>query len=172
MILTPLEPEDLELLYTIENEPALWNAGNTNVPYSRYALRNYISTQQHDIYADKQVRLVARVEEEEGKSIRERAVGLVDLFNFSPEHQRAEIGFAVLKEEQGKGYGRQALRLLVEYAQKVLHLHVLYAVVAADNAASLATLRSEDFAHERLLRDWVMRADGCWEDAVFLQRIL
>ena len=93
MKLTPLEPEDLELLYTIENNPELWSVGSTNVPYSRYALRDYIATQQHDIYADRQVRLVARVSAD-GEA--EKAVGLVDMYNFSPTHQRAEIGFAIL----------------------------------------------------------------------------
>ena len=31
-----MEPEDLDLLYTIENDTKLWNIGVTSVPYSRY----------------------------------------------------------------------------------------------------------------------------------------
>lgn len=169
MKLTPLEPEDLELLYTIENNPELWSVGSTNVPYSRYALRDYIATQQHDIYADRQVRLVARVSAD-GEA--EKAVGLVDMYNFSPTHQRAEIGFAILREEQGKGYGRQALQHLEEYARSVLHLHTLYAVVSAGNRASLATLRSSGFCHEHRLPDWIKSSDGSWEDAILLQKTL
>ena len=55
--LRAMEPEDLELLYQIENEPELWQVGCTNVPYSRYLLRDFITRSTGDIYTDKQVRL-------------------------------------------------------------------------------------------------------------------
>jgi diamine N-acetyltransferase len=41
--LRAMEPEDLELLYQIENDREVWNVGVTNVPYSRYVLRTYIA---------------------------------------------------------------------------------------------------------------------------------
>ena len=44
--LRDLEPEDLELLYTIENAPELWNITNNDGPYSRFALKQYIASQQ------------------------------------------------------------------------------------------------------------------------------
>ncbi|MCI6309270.1 MAG: GNAT family N-acetyltransferase, partial [Prevotella sp.] len=50
--LRALEPEDLEMLYTIENNQSEWNVGATNVPYSRYVLRDYIANTASDIYAD------------------------------------------------------------------------------------------------------------------------
>ena len=56
--LRAMEPEDLDLLYTIENNRELWNVGTTNVPYSRYALHNYIASSSSDIYVDRQVRLM------------------------------------------------------------------------------------------------------------------
>ena len=37
------EPEDLELMYRIENMPELWNISNTTVPYSRFLLKQYIA---------------------------------------------------------------------------------------------------------------------------------
>ena len=43
ILLRAMEPEDLELLYQIENNPALWKVGVTNVPYSRYQLRDYLA---------------------------------------------------------------------------------------------------------------------------------
>ena len=49
--LRAMEPEDLDTLYKIENDMALWDVGMTNVPYSRYALHNYMSGVSNDIYA-------------------------------------------------------------------------------------------------------------------------
>ena len=55
MKLRAVEPEDLDLLYQIENDQSLWLVGATNVPYSRYTLHDYIANSSDDIYADSQV---------------------------------------------------------------------------------------------------------------------
>lgn len=171
MRLTALEPEDLELLYTIENNRSQWCVSNANVPYSRYALRDYIANQNYDIYADKQVRLVVRVGEEGCKPSEMRAIGLVDLFDFSPEHLRAEVGIAIIAAEAGKGYGEEAMRQLTEYAAEVLHLHTVYAVVPVDNAPSVAMLRACGFSEEYVLNGW-LRSNCGWKDALFMQKML
>ena len=89
MRLRAIEPEDLDLLYQIENDQSLWQVGTTNVPYSRYTLHDYIANSSDDIYADRQVRMM--VENDEGET-----VGIVDLVQFSPQHQRAEVGIVIL----------------------------------------------------------------------------
>ncbi len=165
MMLTALEPEDLELLYTIENNTLQWSVSSVSVPYSRYSLHDYISNQSNDIYADRQVRLVVRVGEEHSKASDMKAIGLADLFNFSPEHMRAEVGMAVIAEECNKGYGTKAMRLLCDYAFNVLHLHTLYAIVPCDNARSIAMLRACGFSDESQLKDWLRDGDT-WKDAI------
>ena len=110
--LRALEPEDLELLYTIENEPELW-AVNTNLePYSRFALRKYIAEQPSDIYQSGALRLIIC------KKSDNTAIGIVDLFDFSPTHNRAEVAIAILKSERNKGYGVATLKALEEYSRK------------------------------------------------------
>ena len=56
--LRAMEPEDLDLLYRIENDRQLWDVGSTNVPYSRYVLHDYIANSSGDVYTDRQVRLI------------------------------------------------------------------------------------------------------------------
>ena len=80
--LRAMEPEDLDFLYDIENDTNVWQVGVTNVPYSRYLLHDYIAQSTGDIYADGQVRLI--VEDDAHQTI-----GLLDIINFSPTHQRA-----------------------------------------------------------------------------------
>lgn len=52
------EPEDLELLYSWENNPEWWELGNTLAPYSRYLLKEYIAESHRDIFDLKQLRLM------------------------------------------------------------------------------------------------------------------
>ena len=40
--LRAIEPEDLDLMYIVENDLAVCRYSSTNVPLSRYALRRYI----------------------------------------------------------------------------------------------------------------------------------
>lgn len=170
IILTALEPEDLELLYTIENDTEMWNIANTNVPYSRYDLRDYLTTQQHDIYADKQIRFVIRTISDTDRS-ENRSVGLIDLFDFSFKHKRAEMGVAILAKEQGKGYASEAIRLLQQYCKDTLDLHQIYCVVPITNKPSIAMLRKTGFTEEHILKDWLYSSNG-WCDAVWTANIL
>ena len=83
--LRAMEPEDLDVLYKIENDTSLWGVGVTNVPYSRYTLHDYIANSVGDIYTDKQVRLM--IDNEQGQT-----VGIIDITDFDPRHRRAELG--------------------------------------------------------------------------------
>ena len=79
--LRALEPEDLELVYRIENDPTFWRHGSTTVPYSRYALRQFIADSTGDIFRDGQVRLVIEIKEESGARAW-KAIGFADLVNY------------------------------------------------------------------------------------------
>lgn len=39
--LRAMEPEDLELICEMENDPQQWDISNFTVPYSRYVMKQY-----------------------------------------------------------------------------------------------------------------------------------
>lgn len=162
--LRAIEPEDLDLLYQIENDRQLWHVGATNVPYSRYTLHDYIATSADDIYADRQVRLIV-------ENAEHQTVGICDIIRFEPQHLRAEAGIVIMKPHRQHGYAEAAIRQLADYARSVLHLHQLYAVVAADNEPALKLFRKAGFAHETQLTDWLFDGHN-YADAVMMQRFL
>lgn len=158
------EPEDLEVMYHIENNTSLWEVSGITVPYSRYTLKQYIESSQNDIYVDKQLRLMA-VDKKNNK-----VIGIADLTDFDPLHGRAAVGIVVLEEDRRKGYANQILQLLYEYSFNFLHLHQLYAFVPCDNEASLALFCGNGFLQCGLLKEWLQTDDG-YKDAYLLQRI-
>ena len=159
--LRALEPEDLEMLYRIENDDALWRVGITNVPYSRYVLHDYIANTHSDIYSDKQLRMM--IEDGEHK-----VVGIIDLVNFDPRHQRAEVGIVIVSERRRQGFATAAMHEIRHYAAEILHLHQLYVVVACDNLPAIQLFRDEGFDTEIPLHDWLMTGDK-YQDAVLMQ---
>ncbi len=159
--LRALEPEDLDLLYRIENDDALWRVGTTNVPYSRYVLRDYIANSSSDIYADRQLRLM--IEDDN-----HQVVGIIDLVNFDPRHLRAEIGIVIEESSRRQGYATAAIREICRYADQILHLHQLYAIIDADNHAAINLFRKENFNIENTLRHWLSTGNE-YHEAVLMQ---
>jgi len=162
--LRALEPEDLDLLYQIENNREMWQVSNTNVPYSRYVLHDYLARTTGDIYTDKQVRLVI-------DNAEETTVGLIDLQDFSPQHLRAEVGIVILQQYRHQGYALAALSALLDYARDVLRLHQLYAYVDSDNHASCQLFDEAGFKERTILHDWLLTPEG-YHDACLLQCFL
>lgn len=162
--LRAVEPEDLELMYQIENNPGLWEVGSTTVPYSRYVLKQYIEKSQCDIFADRQLRLI--IEQNQDK----RILGSIDLTDFDPLHNRAAIGIVILEEFHHTGIARQTLNLLCEYSFDFLHLKQLYAYISIDNTASIALFTSCGFFQSGTLKAWIQTYDG-YKDALFVQKV-
>ncbi len=162
--LRAIEPEDLDLLYRIENDVRLWNVGTTNVPYSRYTLHDYVANSSGDIYTDRQVRLM--IENMEGK-----VVGIADIVNFDPRHLRAEVSIVIEERYRRKGYAACALGQIADYGLAVLHLHQLYAIVDVANQASVELFAKMGYLATERLKDWLF--DGKrYHDALLMHFFL
>ena len=160
--LRAMEPEDLELIYRLENDPDIWRWGTTTVPYSRFAVRQYLEQNQNDLFADRQLRLVA-VDEVTGLP-----VGLADLFNFDPLHRRAEIGLLIVPDFRSKGLSHTILRQLEAYAERV-SMHQLYATIATANIPATRLFQKAGYGATAQLKDWLL-LDGRWVDAAVWQK--
>ena len=73
--LRALEPEDLDFLYEIENNESIWEVSNTQTPYSKWVLKQYLENAHQDIFEAKQLRLVIVLAATNEK------VGLIDTYN-------------------------------------------------------------------------------------------
>ncbi len=147
------EPEDLELLYRMENDSTLWSIGSTTLPYSRYTLRRYLEQSTQDLYAERQARFIIALDDGS-------RAGMIDLADFSPLHARAEVCIGLLSEYRHKGVASEALELLAAYALHFLNLHQLYAYVPADNAQSIALFRRAGFKETATLKEWLKQDSG------------
>ena len=161
--LRAIEPEDLDLLYRIENDVELWNVSTSNVPYSRYLLHEYVANNKNDIYSDGQVRMI--VENSEGE-----AIGVADLVNFDPSNLRAEVGLIILNDYRRQGYGIAVLNRIADYALRILHLHQLYAYVDVNNTASLGVFQKADYKVAAEIKDWLYDGQN-YHDSVLFQYV-
>lgn len=159
-----MEPEDLDALYQIENDSDTWDVGTTNVPYSRYALHDYMARCSSDIYSDKEVRLM--IENEQGE-----VIGIADLMNFNPKHMRAEIGLVIQRRYRGRGYASAVMRALHHYVRQTLHLHQIYAVISTENELCCDLFRRLGYQESARLSDWLYDGHD-YQPAVVMQLVL
>ncbi|SCY63746.1 GNAT family N-acetyltransferase [Flavobacterium caeni] len=160
--LRALEPEDLEFVHAIENDETIWPISNTQTPYSRYLIREYLKNARQDIYEAKQLRLAIC------KQRSFQPVGLVDLFDFDPKNNRAGIGILIKDEgERNQGIGGETLELLIRYSFTQLGLHQLYANIDTQNSASLKLFTKFGFVEIGVKKQWNLIGGKYRDEALF-----
>ena len=160
--LRALEPEDIDFLYRLENEETLWGVSDTQVPYAKHLLLNYIRNAHQDIYEAKQYRYVI--------SLEGIALGCVDLYDFNPLHRRVAVGIALLPEYRGKGYAKEALLQLIDHSKKYWEVHQMVAYIPADNKVSIGLFEGLGFSCSGVQKDWIYRR-GVYKDMLLYQNI-
>ena len=163
--LRALEPEDLEFIYTIENDESIWEISHTQTPYSRFLIRQYLENAHQDIYEAKQLRLVICLNDSVVP------IGLIDLFDFEPQHNRAGIGILIQNSNnRNVGVGSEALQLLIDYSFSKLQLHQLYANIGVDNEASLQLFTKFGFQKVGIKKQW-NKVNNVYKDEALFQLI-
>tara|TARA_B100000497_G_C7533569_1_gene323430 strand:- start:260 stop:775 length:516 start_codon:yes stop_codon:yes gene_type:complete len=159
--LRALEPQDLDLFYQWENDSTIWKISQTYTPFSKHILSRYLENAHQDIFTAKQLRLMI---EKDGVSI-----GTIELFDFEPIHMRAGLGIWIVQEsDRRKGYAKEALRLMIEYAFFKLQLNQLYCNISASNQPSINLFSSLDFMLIGAKKKWNKSPNG-WEDELMFQ---
>lgn len=161
--LRAVEPEDLDRLYSWENNTLLWDVGNTRNPYSRYILKQYIINADKDIYENKQLRLMI-VSIPTGET-----VGTVDLFDFDIHNSRIALGLFVDSAFQGKGYAKESVRLVEEYVFNFLKINQLYCHISENNIPSVRLFEQEQYQKNGILKDWIKTIKG-FENIILFQQ--
>ena len=157
------EPEDLEMMYAMENDTALWSAGNATLPYSRYTLRQYLEQSCQNLFAEHQARFVIELADGE-------TAGMIDLADFDPLNSRAEVCIGLLGKHRGKGIATRALALLCDYALKKLHINQLFAFIPEWNEESLRLFEKNGFKKSALLQQW-QRTEKGFNDVFLVQKL-
>jgi len=164
IFLRALEPEDLEFVHTIENDEDVWHLSNTQTPYSKYLIKQYLKEAHKDIYEAKQLRLII-------SNYENQTLGMIDVFDFDFMNKRAGIGILIKNElNRSKGYGSEALQLLVKYCFTHLHLHQLFCNISEDNEASLKLFTKQGFKKIGLKEDWIF-SNNSYNNEYLLQLI-
>lgn len=156
------EPEDLELLYSWENNNSYWVISNTITPFSKFTLKRYLEDSHKSIFETGQVRLMI-------DHIADRkTIGAIDIFEYDAFHSRAGLGILIADESyRRKGYAAMALKCVVNYCFKTLQLHQIYCNILEDNCGSMELFGRQGFKRAGIKKDWVKTSNGFLDEYLF-----
>lgn len=83
----------------------------------------------------------------------QKLIGIIGLYKIKPEHFRAEIGYMLLPEHQGKGIIVEAIKETLNYGFEIMKLHSIEAIIDPDNYASERVLQKSGFVKEAHLKE-------------------
>ena len=91
-------------------------------------------------------------------------IGNIKLGPIHPIHRRADLGILVGdKQCWGRGYGTEAIRLILDYGFRRLNLHKITLGVYADHRAAMSVYKKLGFVIEGTLKQHLFR-DGAFRD--------
>ncbi|MBL7911484.1 MAG: GNAT family N-acetyltransferase [Bacteroidia bacterium] len=160
-----LEPSDADILYRWENNHSLWEVSYTQTPFSKAVLDEFVNTAYQDIYTNKQLRLMIC------KADTNETIGIIDLFEFEPQHARCGLGIYIHDQFRGNGFALECIELMKFYCFATLHLKQIYVNVNQSNSASLALFEKAGFEKCGLKKAWHKKGINSFEDVWFLQHI-
>jgi len=163
--LRALEPGDVNTLYTWENDTSIWQVSNTQTPFSKFVLEQFLANQHNDIYTNRQLRLIACLHGSDDP------IGAIDLFDFEPFHLRAGIGILITEAFRRNGYASEVLQLVRDYAFNTLLLKQLYCNVGTANEPSIRLFEKNGFVKCGLKENWNRIGDNQFEDEWMLQLV-
>ena len=160
-----LESSDLDLLYQCENDHNVWKISNTQTPFSKDTLSQYLEVAHQDIYTNKQLRLLICLNNTHD------AIGTIDLFEFDPAHARVGVGILIFEKYRSNGFAFDAIQLLKQYAFEILLVNQLYCNISVSNEKSIALFEKCDFEMIGVKKQWNKISLNQFEDELMYQFI-
>ena len=167
-----VEEDDIPLLAEWYNSLEFQGEYFTNPQKSRIDwqkdLRNPVALDNHEFL----------IEKKDGTKIGHIGYGKC------PLHGWLEIGFAMIPRERNKGYGTEAIQLMVDYLFLLEDIPRIMTITDARNAASIEAALKAGFKKEGIVRKggftWGEYADACilgilrenWKEPRILQKQL
>ncbi|HOQ75070.1 MAG TPA: GNAT family protein [Thermoclostridium sp.] len=159
ILLSPINIDDLEQYTAWLNDLSITiNLGNASTPISLASEKEFLEklTREGHNYA-----IVLKENE--------TLIGNCSLFNINPIHRTAETGIFIGDEKhRGKGYGTEAMMLLLAYGFKVLNLNNIMLKVFSFNQRAIKSYEKAGF---RVIgrRSQAYQVNGKHYDEVFME---
>ncbi|MGO0063322.1 GNAT family N-acetyltransferase [Brevibacillus fluminis] len=142
--LRPLNQEDTELYYRTLYYPEVRRLSGTQKHFTKEQIARYIDGKSQD--NSSVLLLIALCEDD-------TVIGDIALQDIDGMNRTANIRLAISENFQGKGYGTEAMKLMLEYGFGILNLHRIELNVFSYNARAQHVYEKVGFVKEGVQRE-------------------
>lgn len=166
LLLRPVEMKDQQKVFEGFSDPEITR--HMEITYATFEA----TAEQMEWYANNRktgsgYAWVATLKEEPGSFL-----GIFSMYDVTPKHKRAEIGYWLFPEHWGKGYTAEGFAAIIAFAGSQLQLHRIAAEVEPDNYGSRKVLGKLGFQQEATLRDYEIDKNGNYLDLEIWSKII
>lgn len=154
--ITPVTEQDLDFICKLECEASIWSFEEdveTDAGKVREKYRSHFATTDEKPYAYDFI--IRRLHDSD-----DTPIGLIQMWSYVDYRKSWELGFAVLPEYAGNGYGSEAADLLLQFAFQGLQAHKVVGMCNAQNVRSAALMQ-----HVGMTREAVFKEELWWNNA-------
>ena len=145
--LRAIEEDDMEMLRSMMNDPQIENfLGGKSFPVSKNAQKEWFNKLRIDF---NELRLMIESES--------NVIGTIILNNIDYINGNAEIHIKLLENYSNKGYGSEAVKLVLKYAFFELRLESIYAHVIEYNEKSIKMFKKIGFKLDGVFRKRIFK---------------
>ena len=131
IILRRFRQEDADPMWETIHDPEFSKLTGTHDTFTREQIDNYVTAQKNIEGIDRAAFIIALANDS-------RAVGEIVINDVERENRSANIRISLFyHEDLGKGYGTEAMRLMVDYGFKYMDLHRISLGVYAFNPSAI-----------------------------------
>jgi len=162
VVLRPMRPEDLERYAEFKNDVEVELLGSGDVPAPMELGRLQARYEEH-LKAPRETSAWFAIDAQGGKFI-----GQCLLHNFDNTARTCELGITIGDRDfWGRGYGRDAVALLLKYAFRLRNMERVWLSVSGTNQRGIRSYAACGFIEEGRLRRHVW-LDGAYDDLVYM----
>jgi ribosomal-protein-alanine N-acetyltransferase len=81
------------------------------------------------------------------------SIGVISVYNYKPEHRKAELGYWLLPRFWGKGIASEVIKPVIHYWKTEKKLHRFEAFIETENIASIRLIEKAGFIFEGTQRE-------------------
>lgn len=157
--LTPLKESDAPQLFDWINDPELVRY---NSSYKPVHWNNHLTWFENVIKDNQKVIFGIRAIKED------ILIGVIQLIDINHINRNAELIIRIgHKDFLGRGYGRESLRLMINFAWQDLNLYRIWLRVFGSNIRAITAYKAVEFKEEGCMRQAAF-INGAWEDVCIM----
>ena len=159
---SPLQMDNIYKQFEWNNDPEL-NRLDSELPYKAESFGTFKRRFEHLVYHPSMSGQDFEIHAENGDLI-----GVAEISGISEHNRHCTIGIIIGDRNYwGRGYGREAIEVVLEYCFDVLQMHRVMTEVFEFNSAWKRLVEGTGFRKEGTEREYVYREEQYWDKEIY-----